>query len=162
MADSTTFALLLGRLARLNEAVVNEICADNGTTPAEVRVMSLLSHRPDRSASPSEIATFVVQTSGGLTATLRRLETDGLIARRPDPSDGRGKLVVLTDAGGAFHSRMIEAIVARIERVIAEIDLEAADAVVRSLVEAFEVDGGLPSSAGFRAGVPVSASLPAT
>ena len=160
MADPTTFALLLGRLARLNEAVVNEICADNGTTPAEVRVMSLLSHRPDRSASPSDIAGFVVQTSGGLTATLRRLETDGLIDRRPDPSDGRGKLVVLTEAGAAFHTHMLDAITGRIARVTAAIDLDAADALVRSLVEAFEVDGGLPSSAGFQAGVAVTASVP--
>lgn len=156
MADVTTFALLLGRLARLNEAAVNEICVEHGTTPAEVRVMSLLSHRPDRSASPSDIATFVVQTSGGLTATLRRLETDGMIDRVPDPNDGRGKLVLLTASGAAFHQRMLDAIVARTERIVAELDLGEVDSVVRRLVEAFEVDGGLPSSAGFVAGVPVS------
>ncbi|GJM39170.1 MAG: hypothetical protein DHS20C19_25370 [Acidimicrobiales bacterium] len=158
MADPTTLALLLGRLSRLNEAVVNEICSDNATTPAEVRVMSLLSHRPDRSASPSDIASFVVQTSGGLTATLRRLETDGLVERRPDPTDGRGKLVVLTDTGVAFHDRMIETLAGRIERVLTALDLEETDRVVRALVEAFEHDGGLPSSAGFQAGVPVPTS----
>ena len=159
MADPTTFALLLGRLARLNETLIGEICTEHGTTPAEVRVMSLLTHRPDRSASPSDIATFVVQTSGGLTATLRRLETDGLVERVADPDDGRGKLVVLTEEGEAFHARLLAAIVARVERVLDSVDLDEADVVVRALVEAFEVDGGLPPSAGFVAGVPLTLPL---
>lgn len=158
MTDPTTFALLLGRLSRLNESMVTEICADHATTPAEVRVMSLLSHRPARSASPSDIAGFVVQTSGGLTATLRRLESDGLVERRPDPADGRGKLVVLTDAGVAFHTRMIETIVARVERILGDTDLAAAGEIVRSLVVSFEADAGLPSSADFRAGITVPAA----
>ncbi|MDW3219483.1 MAG: MarR family transcriptional regulator [Acidimicrobiales bacterium] len=155
MADPTTFALLLGRLGRLNEAMVAEICADHDTTPAEVRVMSLLIHRPGRSASPSDIARFVVQTSGGLTATLRRLESDGFVERRPDPADGRGKLVVLTVAGVAFHGRVIDAITTGLERIVRDIPLADASEIVRSLVVAFEADTGLPSSADFRAGVAV-------
>jgi DNA-binding MarR family transcriptional regulator len=155
MADPTTFALLLGRLARLNEAVVAEICADHGTTPAELRVLSLLVHRPERSASPSDIADFVVQTSGGLTATLRRLETAALVERVADPADGRGRLVVLTAAGEAVQTEVLAAVVARLERITADVDLPTAATVVRALVEAFETDGGLPSTAGFTAGVPV-------
>lgn len=156
MADLASFVLLLGRLARLEEAVVADVCADHDTTPAEVRVMSLLVHRPDRSASPSDIAAFVVQTSGGLTATLRRLETEGLVRRRADPADGRGRLVELTDAGVAFHARVLDRLVARIGSVVADLDLDPADAQVRALVDAFETADGLPSSAGFRAGVPVT------
>jgi DNA-binding MarR family transcriptional regulator len=158
VTDLTTLALLLGRLSRLNEAAVTEVCADHGITPAETRVMSLLVHRPDRSASPSDIADFVVQTSGGLTATLRRLEADGLVERMADPSDGRGRLVVLTDAGELVHARVIDAIVARVARVVDGLDLADVDDQVRRLVDAFERDGGLPSSAGFRADVPVSST----
>ncbi|MGD7731381.1 MarR family winged helix-turn-helix transcriptional regulator [Propionibacteriaceae bacterium G57] len=33
------------------------------------------------------------------TALLRRMGADGLIARRPDPDDGRASLLELTDAG---------------------------------------------------------------
>ena len=97
--DLPTLTLLLGRLGRLNEAAVNDVCAQHGTTSAEVRVLLMLSHRPEGAASPSDIARFVVQTSGGLTATLRRLEADGHVERRPDPHDGRGRLVALTPAG---------------------------------------------------------------
>jgi len=142
----------------ISGVLIAEICAEHRTTPAEVRVMSFLTHRPALSASPSDIASFVVQTSGGLTATLRRLEDDGLVRRVPDPADGRGKLVVLTDAGELFHARTLQAIVARVARIVDGVDIDEADAVVRALVESFEADGGLPSSAGFVAGVP--ATLP--
>jgi len=151
-ADPTTLTLLLGRLARLNESAVTEVCVDHGTTPAEVRVLSLLAHRPGVSASPSDIAAFVVQTSGGLTATLRRLETDGHVDRVADPDDGRGRLVVLNDSGRTFHDRVLGAIVARTMATIGGLDLAAIDMCVRALVEAFETAQGLPSSAGFVAG----------
>jgi DNA-binding MarR family transcriptional regulator len=149
MADTATLALLLGRLSRLSEAAVAEVCIDHGTTPAELRVMSFLAYREDGQASPSDIATFVVQTSGGLTATLRRLETEGLVARAADPSDGRGRLVVLTAVGFAFHAQVLAVVVEQFERTVVLVDLDAAEAVVRSLVEAFEIDHGVPSSAGF-------------
>lgn len=156
MADPTTMTLLLGRLSRLNEAAVAEVCAAHGSTPAELRVMALLSHRPRRSASPSDIADFVVQTSGGLTATLRRLETDGFVARVADPADGRGRLVELTDAGAAAHDRIIAAVVEKVSRAFDGLDLDRVDALVRELVDGFEQAEGSPSSAGFIAGVPVS------
>lgn len=158
MTDLASLTLLLGRLSRLNESVVADVCADHGITPAETRVMSLLVHRPDRSASPSDIADFVVQTSGGLTATLRRLEADGLVEREADPLDGRGRLVVLTDAGETVHARVIGAIVVRVTRIVDGLDLPVVDDQVRLLVDAFERDGGLPSSAGFQAGIPVPVS----
>ena len=148
--------LLLGRLSRLNEAAVTDVCAEHGTTPAELRVMALLVHRPDRAASPSDIAAFVVQTSGGLTATLRRLESDGRVERSADPTDGRGRLVVLTESGAVFHDRVLDAVVARLAGVFAGLDLDGVDQVIRDLVAGFERSEGSPSSAGFVAGVPAS------
>lgn len=156
MVDLTTMTLLLGRLSRLNEAAVTDVCADHGTTPAELRVMALLVHRPEHAASPSDIAAFVVQTSGGLTATLRRLETDGHVERVADPADGRGRLVVLTESGATFHERVVGAVVARVSQAFADLDLSEVDHVVRGLVEGFERVEGSPSSAGFVAGVPTS------
>ena len=38
-------------------------------------------------------------TSGGMTNRLDRLERAGLVERRPDPDDRRGKLIALTAAG---------------------------------------------------------------
>ena len=93
--DHLTSALLLGRLGRLTDSVTTDICAE-AATPAENRVLAYLVHAAEHTARPSDVARFVVQTSGGLTATLSRLESAGLDERRPEPSDGRGKLIVLS------------------------------------------------------------------
>ena len=99
--DPVTFTFLLGRLGRLTEAVATDVCARVDLTPAELRVLSYLAHSDGGTASPRSLARFIVQTSGGLTATLHRLEQQHLIERRPDPADGRGRLVVLTELGRA-------------------------------------------------------------
>jgi DNA-binding MarR family transcriptional regulator len=49
--------------------------------------------------TPTELAKHRMMTSGGMTAALDRLERKGLVARVPNPSDRRGSLVRLTDAG---------------------------------------------------------------
>ena len=41
----------------------------------------------------------VVLSQPGLSRRVERLETAGLVERRPDPADGRGVIVVLTRAG---------------------------------------------------------------
>lgn len=147
--DLTTLTLLLGRLGRLNEMLVTSVCAEHGTTPAELRVLLFLSQQPTGAASPRHVAKFVVQTTGGLTATLGRLETAGLVERRPDPDDGRGKIVSITAAGHELHDRALDAIVARTAEAVDGIDLGHLDALVRSLVGALEDSVGLPSSRDF-------------
>jgi DNA-binding MarR family transcriptional regulator len=44
-----------------------------------------------------------------MAATLSRMERDGLIARAPDPSDGRSSLIRLTPAGNERAARALEA-----------------------------------------------------
>ena len=57
----------------------------------------------------------------GMTGLVSRMETAGLVTRRPDPSDGRATLVSVTEAGASFLSRMhsarSEAIAAQVERL---------------------------------------------
>ena len=48
---------------------------------------------------PSLLAAAMEQTTGGMTATLKRLEGAGLIERVSDPSDGRVLLARLTESG---------------------------------------------------------------
>ena len=158
--DLTTLTLLLGRLGRLNELLVNSICAEHGTSAAELRVLLFLTQQPTGAASPRHVARFVVQTTGGLTATLGRLETAGLVERRPDPNDGRGKIVSITAAGRDLHDRALDSIVARTGETIRGIDLTQLDLVVRSLVGSFEQSVGLPSTRDFVA-VPTESRITA-
>ena len=150
--DLTTLTLLLARVGRLSESLALDVCAARGTTPAEFRVLALLRHRPGGAGSPSDIARWVVQTSGGLTATLRRLEADGHVERRPDPDDGRGRLVALTDRGRAFHDELLDELVERHRPAVADLGLDVTLHTVRGLVAGLERANGLPASDGFVAG----------
>ena len=60
--------------------------------------------------SPAELARAFQVTKGAMTNTVRRLEGRGLVAVRPDPGDGRAKLVSLTPAGRAARDDAIAAI----------------------------------------------------
>jgi DNA-binding MarR family transcriptional regulator len=65
----------------------------------EVVLASLRRVGPPYRASPTELYTRLMRTSGAMTNRLRRLEEAGLVARVPDPADARGLLVELTPAG---------------------------------------------------------------
>ncbi|HEV8064789.1 MAG TPA: MarR family transcriptional regulator [Acidimicrobiales bacterium] len=49
--------------------------------------------------APGALLQATLVTSGAMTNRLGRLEVAGLVARRPDPTDGRGVIVKLTPAG---------------------------------------------------------------
>lgn len=49
--------------------------------------------------TPGQLIHENLVTSGTITNRLDRLESDGLLARYPDPSDGRGTLVRITAQG---------------------------------------------------------------
>jgi DNA-binding MarR family transcriptional regulator len=66
---------------------------------------------------PGELARRARLSKQTMTELVRRLERDGLVERRADPSDGRASLVYLTS-----RSRAFEPIVAE---VLAELDLLA-------------------------------------
>lgn len=53
----------------------------------------------DHGLTPGKLAHALLLTAGGMTVRLQRLQNAGLISRTPNPHDGRGVLVRLTDAG---------------------------------------------------------------
>jgi len=107
--------------------------------------MLLANHGSD-AVSPTFIGEWIVQTSGGLTATLRRLEERGWIRRLADPDDGRGRLVSLSAAGRAAHDAQFEDLVGSYRSVFATVDEEAGLAAVRDLMMGFEDLQSIPSS----------------
>ena len=58
-----------------------------------------LSEAPERRLRMTELADRVLLSRSGLTRLADRLERDGLLTRQACPSDARGTLAVLTDAG---------------------------------------------------------------
>lgn len=77
--------------------------------------------------SPVRLARAFQVTKQTMTSTLARLERQGYVRVRPDPSDGRAKLVSLTPEGAAVHSVCL----ARVGPAMAV----AVDAIPEGLVE---------------------------
>jgi DNA-binding MarR family transcriptional regulator len=93
-----SLAFGLTRLSRLNNVALEERSALHGRTATESAVLGALL-LGNSVLKPSVLATAIVQSPGGLTKTLRRLEKSGLIKRQPDPADRRTLVVVLTTKG---------------------------------------------------------------
>ena len=149
-SDLATLVLLLGRLERLNEVLVTDVCGHHGVTPAELRVLGMLRYSEGSDpVRPTEISRWVVQTSGGLTATLRRLEAAQYVERIADPADGRVRLVALTDSGSRFYDRMLDQLIDCYSMALVEVDVGASLDAVRTLVGAFERSGRVARSAGW-------------
>ncbi|HLG87002.1 MAG TPA: MarR family winged helix-turn-helix transcriptional regulator [Alphaproteobacteria bacterium] len=97
---------LLSRIGRLNEMLLTTVQADlikaskKPRTETECHVLiSLLLQGEPYSLSPTTLCEFSMQTPGGMTKTLNRLEKDSLIRRRTDRNDRRALLVELTAKG---------------------------------------------------------------
>ena len=61
----------------------------------------------------SELAEGRCCDPSSITSLVGRLERDGLVVRESDPTDGRVRIVVLTDHGRALRSRFFEELAAR-------------------------------------------------
>jgi DNA-binding MarR family transcriptional regulator len=143
-----TLVVLLSRLGRLNEAVIQEICRRHDITAAEIQVLAVLRHTANEGpANPTSLARTIVQTSGGFSATLRRLEARGFARRLPDPADGRGRLIEITASGEAIFDDAFADLLARFRFLFDGIDVDVALTTVRDLVNAFERFANLGSTA---------------
>lgn len=92
-------------------------------------------------ASPSQLWSRLHRSSGGMTKMLKRLEERGLIARLPDPSDGRGSLVRLTRRGLDLQEQVFHAFLAASDDVMREFGKNERgdfDEALRALVDRFE------------------------
>lgn len=72
--------------------------------------------------TPSELAEDLLLTSGGMTVRLNRLQTAGLIERRPNPHDGRGVLVHLTPAGKALAEDALTTVLQAQTEIVGSLD----------------------------------------
>jgi DNA-binding MarR family transcriptional regulator len=87
--------------------------------------------------SPTRLYEAAMISSGGMTNRLDRLERAGLIERRPDPNDRRGKLIALTAAGRRVIDETITRHVANEERLLSVLptaEQEKLNALLRKLI----------------------------
>lgn len=102
---------LIGRMKRIHDRLstgLQKVFAAHGLNGASFDVLATLRRSGEPYAlSPSELVEWTMVTSGTMTNRLDRLESAGLIERRPNPKDGRGTVVALTHQG----LRMIDQVV---------------------------------------------------
>lgn len=114
--DATSMVVM----GRLQEAALviardrlNPLFARYGMQPGEFDVLATLRRSGAPYAlTPTALYDALMMSSGGMTARIDRLQKAGWVERRPNPADGRGTLVALTDAGRVLID---EAVVAHID-----------------------------------------------
>jgi DNA-binding MarR family transcriptional regulator len=108
------------RLGLLQEASFEEVMARHNLTWGEYVVLAALRRGgPPYAMNPTTLYASVILSSGGMTKRLDRLETAGLVERRPDPADRRGRLVALTPKGKAAVDRAVVDHLANEQRLLA-------------------------------------------
>jgi DNA-binding MarR family transcriptional regulator len=135
---------LFGRLSEAAERVMREhltpMFAEVGLQAGEFEVLAMLRRSgPPYTLSPTQLYEAAMISSGGMTDRLDRLERAGLVIRRPDPKDRRGKLIVLTDPGKRLVDETISRHVINEERLLlslSEAEQEMLSALLKKLIAA--------------------------
>ncbi len=92
----------VGIIAQLSSTAFERVMPD-GMTLAQFTILNHFVRLGGR-RRPSDLARAFQVTRATMTSTLQRLEPKGLVNIIADESDGRGRLVEITDAGRAIHA----------------------------------------------------------
>src|SRR5256886_7479539 len=110
-----------GRISRIAARIAqrqDEFFARYGLNRGDVGVLSaLVMARPSHTLSPTQLFRGLMLSSAGMTNRLDRLESRGLVKRRPDPKDRRGVTTQLSESG----RRLVSNAVAEYTKIEAEI-----------------------------------------
>src|SRR5262249_971515 len=108
--DPSPFAIF-GRIWRLSENLLRR--ADNWLAPLGLTfesfsvIVTLRRSGPPFDLNPTALYGESLLSSGAITTRIDRVESAGLVQRRPDPNDKRGTLVRLTPKGRALADKAI-------------------------------------------------------
>jgi DNA-binding MarR family transcriptional regulator len=134
---------IFGRISDASERALrdhmNPLFAAAGLQPGEFDVLATLRRAgAPCMLSPTQLYQAMMISSGGMTARLDRLERAGLVERRPDPQDRRGKLIALTEAGKHVIDETIGRHVANEQRLLGVLtreEQEALNELLKKLIE---------------------------
>ncbi len=140
--DVATIMMTLARLSRqVQENYQNDLRTLRTNYSEYAALHALVMAGAPYSMSPSKLNEWVGLSSGGITKTVDRLESDGMIVRSPDPNDGRGVLVTLTERGRRKAERIFEVGLSLYGGLLAHLDDEERSTIARALgllLDAFE------------------------
>jgi len=102
----------------LAESLDAQLQADADMPHAYYEILVRLSEAPDRRLRMAELATGTQSSRSRVSHAVARLEERGWVLREPCPSDRRGQLAVLTDAGHAALAAAAPGHVARVRATV--------------------------------------------
>ncbi len=97
--EQQAWIALAGAMIKVPAALDAQLQRDAQLSYFEYLVLSWLSMASDRTQRMSELAAVVSSSLSRLSHVARRLESQGWLTRRPDPTDGRYTLASLTEDG---------------------------------------------------------------
>lgn len=106
----------IGIINQLSTAMFAKSLPD-GVHPSHFAILNHLSRRGDGKA-PLQIASAMQVTKNTMTHSLKVLQDRGYIDVQPDPEDGRGKRVYLTDTGRSFREEAIALVSEQFRQII--------------------------------------------
>ena len=150
LPDLDTDAIaLIGRLMRASRLLQLEVERSLETFDLTINEFNTLNalrrSGPPHRLSPKRVGISLLFSSGGLTKLLERLESRGLVAREPDPDDGRGVLVSLTPAGKRLQEHAMAAHQVNEEELLQPLTADQRrklNSILRDLLIAFEASAG--------------------
>jgi len=99
----------LTRIIRLNLLVsrgLESVVEPFGIGVGDYLVLSTVRRSPGGRNAPTQLCRVLGRTTGGMTLTLDRLESNGLVKRLPDPDDRRRVIVALSSEGRRLATRV--------------------------------------------------------
>ncbi len=130
----SVFRLLneVGIVAQLSATLFERVMPE-GMTLAQFTVLNHFV-RLGGTRRPSDLASAFQVSRGTMTSTLSRLEAKGLVALSPDESDGRGRIVAITEAGRAMREDCIAALRPIMADIEARLGAQTIEAAIAPLV----------------------------
>jgi DNA-binding MarR family transcriptional regulator len=121
-ADGMALVPRVMRLAYLYGSEMTRLSRSFGLKQGWLDVLSALRRVGSPYRMPaSELARWVLLSSGGMTSRLDRMEEAGLVRRQPNPADRRGVLIELTPRGRRVIDDSIDAHLALYEQLLSRV-----------------------------------------
>jgi DNA-binding MarR family transcriptional regulator len=139
--EQRTWRAFREMLIRLDEALDHQLERDSGMPHAYYMILAMLSEAPGRSLRMSQLASVNSYSLSRLSHAVARLEERGLVRREDCPTDRRGAIAVLTDAGwdvlvaaapghvGEIRRRLFDPLTAEEAAMLGTISAKVAQAV---------------------------------